>query len=156
MIINKCRKNAHTLGLLDSPEMLGFLPNDPFIIKIPGLYPENQNEVIKNFQSGVDIIICYSVLHHIYEDTSIYKFLDSCLEILKPEGEMLIGDIPNVSKRKRFFASNTGKAFHRKFTGSKGDPEVQFNVLEKDKIDDSILHRPVLMPMLYLKLQNYL
>ncbi|MDR2769740.1 MAG: methyltransferase domain-containing protein [Puniceicoccales bacterium] len=144
MIINKCRENAHTLGLLDSLKLLSLLPNDLFIIKVPGLYPENQNEVVKNFHSGVDVIICYSVLHHIYEDTNIYKFLDSCLKILKPEGEMLIGDIPNVSKRKRFFASDTGKAFHRKFTGSDGDPEVQFNVLEKDKIDDSVLHSIIL------------
>jgi hypothetical protein len=52
---------------------------------------------------------------------------------------MLIGDIPNVSKRKRFFSSETGVRFHKEFMRTADDPTVSFNQIEHDQIDDSIV-----------------
>jgi hypothetical protein len=52
---------------------------------------------------------------------------------------MLIGDIPNVSKRRRFFSSPAGREYHRRFTGSDEPPEVTFNAVEPEKIDDAVL-----------------
>ena len=37
---------------------------------------------------------------------------------LAPGGALLIGDVPNISKRNRFFASERGVAFHWAFMGS--------------------------------------
>jgi hypothetical protein len=51
----------------------------------------------------------------------------------------LIGDVPNISKRKRFFASGRGAAFHRAFMDSEKNPDVDFNVIERGKIDDSVV-----------------
>lgn len=52
---------------------------------------------------------------------------------------MLIGDIPNISKRKRFFSSDAGVKFHQEFTKTAGRPEIAFNCIEHDQIDDSVI-----------------
>ena len=65
--------------------------------------------------------------------------VDAALEMLSPGGALLIGDVPNVSKRKRFFASESGAAFHRAFMGTTSDPDVEFNVIERGTIDDSVI-----------------
>ena len=52
---------------------------------------------------------------------------------------MLIGDIPNVSKRKRFFASETGVRFHKDYMKTDEAPVVEFNKVEFDQIDDAVV-----------------
>ncbi|MGZ8997994.1 MAG: hypothetical protein ACXW2T_03960, partial [Allosphingosinicella sp.] len=48
--------------------------------------------------------------------------------------------IPNISKRKRFFSSPEGIAYHRAFTGNPEDmPEVAFNHIQPHVIDDSVV-----------------
>jgi hypothetical protein len=52
---------------------------------------------------------------------------------------LLIGDVPNVSKRKRFFASAAGVRCHQQYTGTEELPEVTFNTIETSKIDDAVV-----------------
>lgn len=52
---------------------------------------------------------------------------------------MLIGDVPNISKRKRFFSSANGVRFHRDFMNTSESPNVQFNQIESDQIDDAVV-----------------
>ena len=52
---------------------------------------------------------------------------------------MLIGDIPNISKRKRFFSSETGIAFHKNFMNTDEPPVVAHAKLESGEIDDGII-----------------
>lgn len=52
---------------------------------------------------------------------------------------MLLGDIPNISKRKRFFASENGIDFHKKFMNTNLPPEVKFYSIESHEMDDSII-----------------
>ena len=52
---------------------------------------------------------------------------------------MLIGDVPNSSKRRRFFSSANGIRFHQEFMKTKNLPEVHFNSLDRHKIDDSVI-----------------
>jgi hypothetical protein len=139
MLIDLCRRNGHTLLLVDSPEMLAHLPDEPFIEKHAGYYP-NCPDLIASYEGRVDVLLSYSVLHYIFVESSIWAFLDTSLELLAHDGEMLIGDIPNASKRKRFFASPQGVAFHRAFTGDdEAIPEVAFNQVQPHLIDDSVV-----------------
>jgi len=138
MIIELCRKNGHTLILIDSEEMLAHLPNEPFIKKIIGYYPDCV-ELLKNYHNGIDVILTYSVLHYIFVESNIWNFLDNSLDLISDGGEMLIGDIPNISQRKRFFSSKNGIEFHQNFTGKEEFPEVAFNKIERHKIDDSVV-----------------
>lgn len=138
MLIDLCRERDHKLMLIDSKEMLDQLPNEPFIEKVAALYP-NCPELIAQYQGAVDVILCYSVLHYVLIDTAFFRFLDTSLSLLAPGGQMLIGDIPNISKRKRFFASETGVRFHQDFMKTTELPSAAFNQIEHDQIDDAVV-----------------
>lgn len=138
MLIQQCKDMGHALTLVDSQEMLDLLEDGPGIEKVAALFPQCP-ELIERLSGQVDAIICYSVLQYALIDTAMYRFLDLALQCLAPGGQLLLGDIPNVSKRKRFFASDTGIAFHRAFMQTQEAPEVTFNRIEFDQIDDAIV-----------------
>ncbi|MEM4297261.1 MAG: SAM-dependent methyltransferase, partial [Nitrososphaerota archaeon] len=87
----------------------------------------------------INAILVYSVLHHVFTEGDVFRFLDRSLSLLADGGEMLIGDIPNISKRKRFFSSQAGIRYHQAFTGTSEVPEVRFNTLEPGLIDDAVI-----------------
>ncbi len=138
MLIEQSEKLSQQILLADSDEMLDLLPNRTFIKKYPGIYPKSIVDLDK-LKGQVDVIIIYSVLHYIYVDGNLNSFFDKSLSLLSAGGQMLIGDIPNISKRKRFFCSDSGKKFHRDFTQSENNPVVEFNKIEDGQIDDSIV-----------------
>lgn len=138
-MIDLCKKQRHQLILVDSDEMLRQLPDVAGVAKVIGRYPDQCSALFEQHLGGVDIAVCYSVLHYIFNETNLFDFIDRSLALLSPGGQMLIGDIPNVSKRKRFFSSPTGVRFHQAFTGTSSAPEVNFNRIERTKIDDSVL-----------------
>lgn len=135
MLIDLCSAQGHQLFLIDSEEMLRHLPDAPFIDKRPGLFPSRA--AVADLKGRVDVINCYSVLHYIFIDANPFDFIDLCLELLRPGGELLIGDIPNVSKRRRFFSSDAGVAYHRAFTGTDTMPALQDGVSSVNVIDDA-------------------
>lgn len=138
MMIERCRKNNHTLVAIDSQEMLELLPNEDFIRKIPGYFPDVP-EVFERYGDKVDSILTYSVFHYVFNKGNIFKFIDKALSLLKDEGELLIGDIPNVCKRKRFFKSEAGIKYHQEYTGTNEIPEGEFSIFETDLIDDGVI-----------------
>jgi hypothetical protein len=138
MLINLCQQNKHDLMLIDSAEMLAYLPDGPSIKKIAALYPDCP-EIIVEMKGKIDVIVCYSVLHYILVDVAFFRFLDISLSLLAPGGHFLIGDIPNISKRKRFFASQTGIRFHQEFMQTTDLPSVSFNKIEHDQVDDAVV-----------------
>ena len=138
MLISQCEFKRHSLILVDAPEMLEQLPDNPCVEKVAAFYPDCP-QLVEKLVGKVDAILCYSVLHYIFVDTSIFRFLDTSLSLLAPGGQMLIGDIPNTSKRKRFFASETGTRFHQEFMKTTELPDVKFNQLEHAQIDDAVV-----------------
>lgn len=137
MLIDLCRRNKHTLVLVDSSEMLSQLPDEPFVRKVASRFPEEA--MLGEYVGKLDVILAYSVLHHVFAEGNVWAFLDRSLELLASGGSLLLGDIPNVSKRKRFFSSEAGIAFHQRFTGTDTMPEVTFNTVERDTIDDAVV-----------------
>jgi len=138
LLIEHCQQHSQELHLVDSQEMLDQLPHPEGVHKTAAFYPECP-ALIELLTEKTDAIILYSVLQYIFVDTNLWKFLDTTLALLAPGGTLLLGDIPNISMRKRFFASPTGKQFHRDFTGRGEDPEVSYNGLEPGHIDDSVV-----------------
>jgi 2-polyprenyl-3-methyl-5-hydroxy-6-metoxy-1,4-benzoquinol methylase len=134
-----CQAQGNQLFFIDAPEMLELLPQTDFIKHIPGKFPSETSNFIETYSGKIDVIICYSVFHYIYVEGNIYKFLDDALSLLADGGAMLLGDIPNISKRKRFFSSNNGRDFHQKFMNTTDAPRVQFNCLEPEGIDDGVI-----------------
>jgi len=138
LLIDLCTRQDHSLVLIDSPEMLAHLPDAPGVVKLPGFYPDC-DAALQPWMGRFDVILCYSVFQYIFVEASFWKFLDLSIQLLAPGGQMLIGDIPNVSKRKRFFASEAGISFHQNFMQTTEVPDVDFRAVESNKIDDAVI-----------------
>jgi 2-polyprenyl-3-methyl-5-hydroxy-6-metoxy-1,4-benzoquinol methylase len=138
MLIEHCANHGSNVVMVDSQEMLDFLPHKSHVEKLACMFPHCAHELARDNEK-VDVIICYSVIQYALVDTSFIRFFDSALKLLAPKGQFLIGDIPNVSKRKRFFSSDTGKTFHKKFMNTTADPEVDFHTVEYDQFDDALV-----------------
>ncbi len=138
MIINLCGSNKSKLLLVDSKEMLSLLPNRPFVQKFPCRFPDCA-PLLEKYKGKIDTILIYSVLHYVFAEGNVFDFLDVACELLKAPGEMLIGDIPNLSKKRRFLSSVRGIKYHRKFMRTKEMPKASFSGFERQKIDDSIV-----------------
>jgi cyclopropane fatty-acyl-phospholipid synthase-like methyltransferase len=137
-MVELCAARGHELVLVDSAEVLSQLPDASSVRKMPGRFPDPGLD-IDEYAGRADAVIVYSVLQIVFVEASVFEFVDAALELLASGGALLIGDVPNISKRKRFFASERGAAFHRAFMDSDEDPDVDFNVIERGKIDDSVV-----------------
>lgn len=138
LLIDHCVQRGYTLALVDSPEMLGQLPDAHGLTKFSGFYPDETVDLMA-MKGQFDAILCYSVFHYLFAEGAFWRFLDCSIELLAPGGQMLIGDIPNVSKRKRFFASEAGIKFHQSFMQTDEIPDVDFRSVEFNRIDDAVL-----------------
>lgn len=138
LLIEKCNNNQHQLILIDSKEMLDLLPDGERIKKIPAYYP-NCPELFEEYAGKVDAILVYSVIQYVFVESSMWDFLDLSLSLLSEGGEMLIGDIPNTSMRKRFLSSQRGIKYHQEYASTTLPPEVKFNNIERHQIDDTVV-----------------
>jgi hypothetical protein len=138
-MIDLCRSKGHRLILIDSPEMLSGVPDFEFVRKVPGRFPEDCADLAREFAGRIDAILSYSVLQYAFVESSVFNFVDQLLLLLSEGGQMLIGDIPNIDKRKRFFASSGGVRHHQSFTGTNEMPPMQVTRVEVGKIDDAVV-----------------
>ena len=139
LLIENSVKYDHCLTLLDSPEMLGQLTvTHPKVKLVSGAF----HSEISSAELGVgqwDAVLLYTVLQYAFSNENLFGFFDALLKLLAPGGRLLIGDIPNISMRKRFFSSNLGIKTHKHFTQSNERPEVVFNKIEEGFIDDAVI-----------------
>ena len=138
-LVELCRQRQHRLIGVDSAEMLAHLPNDAFIKKIEGPFPGCIEALRASAPDGVDTILCYSVVHYIFAEYDLAEFANAAASLLNHGGAMLLGDIPNVSMRKRFFSSPRGKLYHRQFSGVDEDPISLSTETEDGKINDAVI-----------------
>jgi 2-polyprenyl-3-methyl-5-hydroxy-6-metoxy-1,4-benzoquinol methylase len=136
LIREVCNQKDHTLHLIDSKEMLS-LNDHPKALKHCGKFPFELESFINEHAGSFDIIICYSVLHHIFEDPAgnVVKFVDQLVKLLSNSGKLLIGDIPNTSKQNRFINSPKGKKMHQLWNL----PTIKHEALEECRIDDGFI-----------------
>jgi hypothetical protein len=139
MLIVLCRSQGHQLVLVDSSEMLALLPEGPGIHRVHGPFPACRAEV-NAWVGRVDVLICYSVLQYVFLDGNVFDFVDAAAALLAPRGRMLLGDIPNASRRRRFLASAAGEQAHRIYTGDpEVSPDMRFNTPVPGEIDDAVV-----------------
>lgn len=139
LLIEHCAAHHHKLVLMDSTEMLDQLPDKPHITKVAGRFPQHSNALRDPLPDGVDAIVVYSVLQHVFQDANPFLFLDSLLTLLRPGGELLLGDIPNVSKLNRFLSSDAGVVSHKEYMRTDQPPTVAFNRIEDGRITDAVV-----------------
>lgn len=134
-LIEVCKKNNHTLVLIDSDEMLANIPDSKGVVKIGGKFPFGNNEM-KEYLGKADFVLCYSVIFYVFANDNLYVFLHEALDLLKAGGKFLIGDIPNIDKRDRFLESAEGKKFLANSGQIKGSTAHENR---SQKMDDSIV-----------------
>jgi hypothetical protein len=131
--------NGCKILLVDSQEMLDQMPGNVTSSRFAGRFPDDVPHLLTTYQNSIDYIVTYSTLLCIFYDACIYKFLDAAVSLLKAGGVLLVGDVPNISKRKRFFSSEAGKQFHKEFMKTDEDPVVEHAKLEPGQIDDGVI-----------------
>lgn len=137
-LIQHCKDQDHKITFVDSEEMLNLIPYAGNMTKICACFPR-EYEAICSY-GPYDAILIYSVLQYPFAEGNVWDFVDKACSLLAPGGQLLLGDIPNISMRKRFFASEAGIKCHQEFTKKSNDiPEVHFNVPEPSHIDDGFL-----------------
>ena len=106
---------------------------------IAGKFPDSFNK-LENYKNNLDVIIAYSVLQHVVLDSNPFSFIDKALELLSSGGVLMLGDLPNISKRNRYFSSEKGINAHYDYVQSsdKKPPLVNFPDTY-EKIDDGII-----------------
>jgi hypothetical protein len=140
MMMEHCEQHGHRLVQVDSSEMLALLPPaSSTTTRVSGRFPAECGPLLDELRGRVHCVSAYGVVSSVFADGNVFEFVDRCLELLAPGGQLLLGDLPNVSKRKRFFASEAGVRFHRDFMGTVTHPDVRFNVLEPAALDDAVL-----------------
>lgn len=138
-ILAICAASEIKAVLVDSPEMLQHIDKSFDFCKVPGQFPNVMEKVRAHSPSGYQSILCYSVLHYIILDHNIFDFIDAVCACLAPGGVALIGDIPNQSKRNRFFSTETGIQFHKNFMKTTERPRVDPYKIQRNSIDESVL-----------------
>jgi len=73
ILINNSRQQEQTLLLNDCQEMLDLTNDEDFIVKIPGKFPDCF-PLINNYVNKLDVVIAYSVMHHVTIDSNPFTF----------------------------------------------------------------------------------
>ncbi len=78
-----------------------------------------------------DCILLYSVIHCIPSFGELLPLIDAAANLLNPGGRLLIGDIPNSDRKRRFLASEAGQIFEREWQRSQSErPIKEFSVFD--------------------------
>jgi len=93
-----------------------------------------------------DKILVYSVIHYLESKDEVLEFINKASKLLKPGGKLLVADLPNHSKKKRFKSTTHGKEFEKeweKITANQSTPKHKNIKLEKDnenvQLDDHLI-----------------
>lgn len=95
---------------IDHPNLLEKLNarfKDESIHRIPGNFLDL--EINQTFSK----ILIYGVLQCLANEQEVIQFLQKAVRLLKPQGRLLIGDLPNTDKKQRFLLSKRGQDFSR-------------------------------------------
>lgn len=138
-LIDWCATMQHTLVLVDSDEMLRQLPPAPHALRVAGRFPDVAGRIEALVGDGADAVLIYGVLSVVFLEANPFLFVDRAAALLRPGGRLLIGDVPNVSKLRRFLASSAGAQYHRAYMRTADDPHVGAFEAAGDRIDDGVV-----------------
>ncbi len=138
-LLDLAKKKKSKVILCDSKEMLSQLPDEQYISKIEGPFPGCRQK-LGTYTGKVNTIIVYSVLHYVFGEDNVWHFIECCLELLAEGGQILFGDLPNYSKRTRFFNSIAGKKAHLEYIAKNNtNADPMKNQPPNSIFDDSLI-----------------
>ncbi len=90
-----------------------------------------------NIQRKFSAAIAYGVVNYVSTADELYAFVDKATDLLAPDGRLLIGDIPNRDKKRRFLLTEAGRAFDERWRKQMAD--VQQIGLPTGRVDEDLL-----------------
>jgi trans-aconitate methyltransferase len=60
-------------------------------------------------------ILIYGVIQTLPDEVTMYSFIEKALSLMQEDGLMLIGDLSNIDKKRRFLNSKRGAAFQKEW-----------------------------------------
>lgn len=135
LLIGQAERLGQQVVMIDHEAMLSQLPPSPAVTLASGRFPE---DLAAAGGDGFDAILIYSVLQIVIVDANPFAFVDAALSLLRSGGQLLVGDIPNISKLRRFLASDAGARHHQAYMRTAEAPEVPAFALPSDRIDDGL------------------
>jgi SAM-dependent methyltransferase len=113
LVIERCTYLNHSLTMMDQRAVISELKQQiqgsGKVNLIDGIFPYDSN-LLGN--QKFDSIILYGVMQYA---TDPVKFVRSLIEFLRPGGHLLVGDIPNSDKKKRFLMTEHGVQIDKKY-----------------------------------------
>ncbi len=85
---------------------LGVPPN---VTLIAGRWPDTRPA------GTFDRVLVYSVLHYVTDRDAAWAFVDAAIDALRPDGLLLLGDVPNADAARRFRASASSAAIDAQY-----------------------------------------
>jgi SAM-dependent methyltransferase len=138
-ILEYLTKQDLSITLMDIPEIIDAVEQDFIKEKHKnihlqkGLFPQDFE---KELSEGYDRVLLYSVLH--YSDDPL-SLIEAAIKLLNPYGKLLLGDLPNISRKGRFLSSKKGREFEANYRQTTIDKlplyENQFEFVSKMKAD---------------------
>ena len=113
LLIKKLFELGVSITLMDLAELIDVLKEelisanvlkDSKVEFIKGYFPDDFKQPQKKF----DRILLYAVLMDVDDP---FEIIDEGLKLLKPYGKLLLGDLPNISRKGRFLSSENGRIF---------------------------------------------
>ena len=124
--------------------MLAHIKDESHVKKYPGFFPDDSLDPIRKDSNGIDAIICYSVFAYDSAAWDILKFTDCVMQIMNTGAHAIVGDCANISKRKRFYDSASGKLLFDELKRKTNVIENPvFNAPEYGELDDAVLESVV-------------
>ena len=135
LIMERCISSSHSLTMMDQgpviAEIVKFNQYSSQVNLVRGIFPY---ESILLGGQKFDSIILYGVIHYATDPTN---FVYSLIEFLKPGGHLLIADIPNSDKKRRFLSTDHGMQIDKEYrsafkpnnviTGIESTPPIELN-----------------------------
>lgn len=130
-LISQAEKLSQSVTLVDHREMLDQLPKSATVTRIDGRFPDEMPAV-----EPFDGILIYSVLQTVFVEANPFAFVDAALALLKPGGQLLVGDVPNFSKLRRFLSSAAGVEHHKSYMNTDQPPDMPPFATAEERLDD--------------------
>jgi 2-polyprenyl-3-methyl-5-hydroxy-6-metoxy-1,4-benzoquinol methylase len=112
-LVSHSEKYSAKLSLIDDAPILSQIQcRSRKVQKLSGYFPTEVTP--QKIDQHFDVIIAYSVLHYLDQPT---EFVMALAGLLNVGGRMLVGDIPNHSKRARMHTTVEGSNFERRYRG---------------------------------------
>ena len=108
-------KKVNTVTAVDFPKILDALKARSKKKKIKNINYISGNFVNLKIQKKFNKILVYSVIHYMRDLNQLKILIRKMLKITLPNGKILLGEVPNISKKKRFLNSKIGKKIDQSF-----------------------------------------